>query len=142
MIYVGLLRSERIRDYEFWAVLWQGPPPPNDFELIGAYNLMTDLRVIIFKAESTASIRFLDRFNFVGNFECHPALDQTEGYVRAFARDAEKLGEFMRGRGVRAEVVKSEVAFRAGAVKQPSIPAAIQYGRAHAERLGSRKAFS
>jgi hypothetical protein len=140
MTYVGILRSERIRDYEFWAVLWQGPPPPNDFVLIGAYNLMTDLRVIIFEAESTATIRFLDRFNFVGHFECHPALDQTEGYAHAFARDAEKLGEFMRGRGVSEEVVKSEVAFRAGAVKQPSLHAAIQYGRDHAERLGSRKA--
>lgn len=139
MIYVGLLRSERVRDYEFWAVLWQGPPPPNDFALIAAYNLMTDLRVIIFKAESTASIRFLDRFNFVGHFECHPALDQTNGYAHAFARDAEKLGEFMRDRGVGEEVVKSEVAFRAGAVKQPSIHAAIQYGRAYADRLGSRK---
>jgi len=137
MIYVGLLRSERVRDYEFWAVPRQEPPQPKDFVLFGAYNLMADLRVIIFKAESTATIRFPDRLNFVGHFECHPALDQTEGYAQAFARDAEKLGEFMRGCGVSEEVLKSEVAFRAGAVKQPSLHAAIQYGRDHAARLGS-----
>jgi len=138
MIYVGLLRSERVRDYELWAVLWQGPPPPKDFEVIGAYNLMTDLRVIVFKAESTASIRFLDRLNFIGKFECHPALDQTEGYVHAFARDPAKLGEFLRARGFPEGAIKSEVEFRAGAIKQLSIHAALEYGRAHAEKLSRR----
>lgn len=136
MLYVGLFRNERIRDYEFWATLWQGPPPPKDFELIAAYNLMTDLRVIVFKAESTASIRFLDRFNFIGHFECHPALDQTEGYVHAFARDTKKFTAFLRARGASEDVVKREVGFRTAASKQPTLMDAIRFGRDFTEGRG------
>ncbi|MGO9452440.1 MAG: hypothetical protein ACLQDV_15580 [Candidatus Binataceae bacterium] len=135
MLFVGLLRSERVRDYEFWAVLWQGAKPPKDFKLIAAYNLMTDLRVIVFEAESTESIRHLDRLNFIGHFECHPALDQTDGYRMVFARDTEGLGDFLRHHGLSEDVVKSEVAFRADSIKQPSIHAAIQFGRTYAERM-------
>jgi hypothetical protein len=134
MLFVGLFRNERIRDYEFWAVLWQGPPPPKDFELIAAYNLMTDLRVIVFRAESTASIRFLDRLNLVGSFECHPALDQTEGYAHALGRDTKKFTAFLRARGATDAVIKREVGFRAAAAKQPTLMDAIRFGRAHSAR--------
>jgi hypothetical protein len=137
MLFVGLFRNERIRDYEFWAALWQGPPPPKDFELIGAYNLMTDLRVLVFKAESTASIRFLDRLNFVGEFECHPALDQTEGDAHALARDTGKFTAFLRARGASEAVIKREVGFRAAASRQPTLMDAIRFGREHA--AGRRK---
>jgi hypothetical protein len=95
--------------------------------------LMTDLRVIVFRAESTASIRFLDRLNLVGRFECHPALDQTEGYAHALGRDTEKFTAFLRARGAPEAVIKREVGFRAAAAKQPTLMDAIHFGRAHSE---------
>lgn len=74
MLFVGLFRTDRARDYEFWSVLWQGQGPPADFELVAAYNLLTDLRVFVFKAESIGSIRWLDRLNMVGSSSrtCEP----------------------------------------------------------------------
>jgi hypothetical protein len=125
MLFVGLFHIDRAKDLEFWAVLWQGQGPPPDFELVAAYNLMTDLRVIVFRAETVQAIRFLDRLNMVGRFSCHPALDQTDGYRAAFARDADGLGEFVRGRGAREEAAQAGVEFRRQAMEQPNLWAAV-----------------
>src|SRR5258708_7690177 len=107
-----MLEMERAQDERFWAALWQGVSPPADFKLVAAYNLMTRLRVIVFEAESTASIRFLDRFNLVGKFTCHPSLDQTEGYAAAFARDLGAFEGFLRRRGASGGAVGRAVAPR------------------------------
>jgi hypothetical protein len=129
MLFVGLLRSERLRDREFWAVLWQGEGPPPDFELIAAYNLLTDLRVLVFTAESIGSIRWLDRLNMVGSFECHPALDQTDGYQSVMARDLEHFERFFRGRGAGDRAVEREVRFRRESMETPTLWHALQLGK-------------
>lgn len=136
MLFVGLYRGNRARDREFWAVLWQGNGPPPDFELVAAYNLMTDLRVLIFRADSIQSIRFLDRLNFVGSFECHPALDQTDGYAALFARDLEHFERFMRGRGASDQATAREVGFRRQATESASAWHALALGRAWQELPG------
>ena len=118
---------ERARDEEFWAALWQGQGPPDDFELIAAYNLMTNLRVIVFNAEKTASIRWLDmRFNMVGKFTCHPALDQTVGYHAAFARDVDGVAEFLRKRRTPEPVIQALVDNRRRSIESPSLLEAVK----------------
>jgi len=129
VLYVGLFRVERVKDLDFWAVFWQGGGPPNDFELVAAYNLLTDLRVIVFKAETIQSIRWLDRFNLVGKLECFPALDQTEGYQSVFNRNLEQFAAFVRGRGAREEAVASAVHFRETAMHAPNAWAALDWAR-------------
>ncbi|HZU72258.1 MAG TPA: hypothetical protein VE990_05750 [Acidimicrobiales bacterium] len=126
MVFVGLLYMERAHDGRFWSVLWQGAPPPTDFKLIAAYNLMTDLRVIVFEAESTATIRFLDRFNLVGRWSCHPCLDQTEGYRAAFARDLDAFEAFLRRRGASDAVIRRSVEHRRRAIEAESLEAALR----------------
>lgn len=137
MRYVGLFRCDRQRDLEFWAVLWQGKGPPPDFQLVAAYNLMTDLRLIVFDAESVQAVRFLDRLNLVGSFECHPALDQTEGYRAAFARDADGLGEFLRQRGLSPAVAEAERRFRADAARAPNPWAALALAERRRQELAA-----
>src|SRR5579859_543046 len=111
MLYVGLFRVDRAKDLEFWAVLWQGQPPPADFDLVAAYNLLTNLRVIVFRAESLATIRWLDRLNLVGHFEAHPTLDQTLGYQAAFARDLAAFETFLSARNTPRAAVEEMVDF-------------------------------
>jgi hypothetical protein len=133
MLFVGLLRSERARDREFWAVLWQGGGPPPDFELLGAYNLLTDLRVLLFRAETIQSIRWLDRLNMVGSFECHPALDQTDGYRAVVARDLDHFERFFRGRGAGDRATEREVRFRREAHETATLWDALRLGKAWQE---------
>jgi hypothetical protein len=134
MLFVGLFRSDRARDLEFWSVFWQGPKPPDDMELVAAYNLMTDLRVIVFKAETIESIRWWDRLNLVGSFECHPALDQTEGYHSVVERDLERFAGFMRERGSPEAAIKRQVEFREHSYRAPSAIAALEVARQFRER--------
>src|SRR5947209_14492038 len=124
MLYVGLFRTERARDLEFWSVFWQGAKPPADFELVAAYNLLSDLRVIVFKAETIAAVRWLDRLNLVGKIECFPALDQTEGYHSVVNRDVEQFAEFIRARGASEAAIARQVTFRRTAMEQPDLWAA------------------
>jgi hypothetical protein len=128
MLYVGQFRTDRTRDLEFWAVLWQGRHVPADLKLVAAYNLLSDLRIIVFEAESIASIRWLDRLNFVGHFECQPALDQTEGYHAAFGRDVTRFEHFMRERRSPEAVIERESSFRARSIEAPNIWAALALG--------------
>ncbi|HLZ70741.1 MAG TPA: hypothetical protein VKV26_12640 [Dehalococcoidia bacterium] len=134
MLYVGLFRVDRAKDLEFWAVLWQGQPPPADFDLVAAYNLLTDLRVIVFRAESLATLRWLDRLNLVGHFEAHPTLDQTEGYRAAFARDLAQFDGFLSARNAPRPAIDGAVDFRRRAMAAPSLWAALRLGRAELER--------
>lgn len=126
MLFVGLLRLDRERDEEFWAALWQGAPPPADFRFVAAYNLMTDLRVIVFEADSIETIRFFDRFNFVGEMVCHPALDQSEGYAAAFTRDIAGFEQFLRERHMPEPVVTALSANRRAAMEAPTLKKALR----------------
>lgn len=128
MLYVGQFKMDRTRDLEFWAVLWQGRQVPADLRLIGAYNLLSDLRIIVFEAESIAALRWLDRLNFAGHFECQPALDQTDGYRAAIGRDIAGFERFLRERHTPEAIIERESSFRARAIDTPNIWAALLLG--------------
>lgn len=128
LLYVGQFKVDRTKDLEFWAVLWQGRQVPPDLRLIAAYNLLSDLRIIVFEAESIAAIRWLDRLNFVGHFECQPALDQTEGYQAAFGRDVARFEEFLRQRRSPEATIARESSFRARSIEAPNVWAALLLG--------------
>ena len=140
MLFVGQFRVDRSQDLEFWAVLWQGHDVPRDLKLIAAYNLLSDLRIIVFEADSIASVRWLDRLNFVGHFECQPALDQTDGYQAALSRDTERLEGFLRNRKVSEAIIARESSFRARAIESPNIWTALALGREQRSLLESEAA--
>ena len=98
MLYVSILTSDRSRDPELWATIWQGSAPPS-INLIGAYNLGNDKRVFIWEAEDLADIQFMDRFNEVGVLETHPAFDRTAGWRNAFYKNIEEFSERLLNRG-------------------------------------------
>ncbi len=135
MLFVGLFRVDRAKDLDFWAVLWQGQGPPADFKLVTAYNLLTDLRVFVFEAESIASIRWLDKLNMVGSFECHPALDQSEGYLAVVHRDLDEFARFQRGRGASEQSIAAQVAFRRAAMESPGIFDALRVAQARRDGI-------
>lgn len=138
MLFVGLFRMDRSHELDFWAVFWQGRKPPADFELVAAYNLMSDTRVIVFKAETIAAVRWLDKLNHVGTLECFPALDQTAGYQAVANRDLEAFAGFLRERGAGDEAIRTQVEFRETAMNAPSVWAALDWSHAwqHRERTG------
>ena len=72
MFFVSILTSDRERDPELWATIWNGEGPPS-LKLIGAYNLASNQRVFIWEGESVADLQFMDRFNEVGVLETWPA---------------------------------------------------------------------
>ena len=86
MLFVSILTSNRSKDPELWATIWQGNAPPS-INLIGAYNLGNDKRVFIWEGEAQADIQFMDRFNEVGVLETYTAFDRTRGWRAAFAKD-------------------------------------------------------
>ena len=86
MLFVSILTSDRTRDPELWATIWQGSSPPS-INLIGAYNLGNDKRVYIWEGESVRDAQFMDRFNEIGVLETFPAFDRTAGWRAAFAKD-------------------------------------------------------
>ena len=88
MLFVSVFTSDRARDPELWATIWQGEPPPS-INLIGAYNLGSDKRVFIWEGQSTEDLQFIDRFNEVGVMDTSPAFDRTFGWQMAFAKDIE-----------------------------------------------------
>jgi len=101
MLYVSILTSDRARDPELWATIWQGGSPPS-IKVIGAYNLANDKRVFIWEGESVADLQFMDRFNYVGVLETYPAFDRTEGWTQCFAKDLETFGDRMLERAGRS----------------------------------------
>ena len=46
MWFASILSSDRARDPELWATIWQGDPRPS-IDLIGACNLANNGRVVI-----------------------------------------------------------------------------------------------
>ena len=101
MLFVSIFTSDRTRDPELWATIWQGNPPPS-INLIGAYNLGNDKRIYIWEGESVADTQFMDRFNEIGLLETYPAFDRSGGWRLAFAKDIDTFRARMEAR------VKSE----------------------------------
>ena len=124
MLYVSILTSDRTRDPELWATIWQGDPPPS-INLIGAYNLGNDKRVYIWEGETLADIQFMDRFNEVGVLETHPVFDRTEGWRAAFAKDIDGFRARLEGAGTTAAAsVESAVDLRSRGMNAPNRNAA------------------
>ena len=135
MLYLAFLEMDRSKDLEFFAVFWQGSKPPPDFKLHAAYNLLTDLRVIVFEAESIASLRWLDKLNNVGKIKYFPAQDQTDGYHSVINRDLDHFARFSQTRRASEENITRQVDYRRRAMEAPSIWAALQVAAEERERL-------
>jgi len=88
VLYVSIFTSDRERDPELWAVIWNAKAPPT-LKLHGAYNLGDNRRVFIWEGETAADLQYMDRFNHVGRLETTPAFDRTGGWRCAFAQDLE-----------------------------------------------------
>ena len=124
MLFVSILTSDRARDPELWATIWQGDPPPS-INLIGAYNLGNDKRVFIWEGESVADTQFMDRFNEVGVLETYPAFDRTRGWRAAFAKDIDTFrNNLMAGRPSAGHSVESTVDLRSRGMNAPNRHAA------------------
>ena len=133
MLYVSILTSDRARDPELWATIWQGEAPPS-INLIGAYNLGNDKRVFIWESEALADIQFMDRFNEVGVLETSPAFDRTEGWRAAFAKDIETFRNLRPGRDQRDAAVD----LRSRGMNAPNRHAARAEARAWTEEQESK----
>ena len=95
MLYVSIFTSERERDPELWAVIWNQKAPPT-LKLLGAYNLGDNRRVFIWEGESAADLRYMDRFNEIGVLQTSPAFDRTEGWRCAFGQDLDRFAAIVR----------------------------------------------
>ena len=124
MLYVSILTSDRTKDPELWATIWQGSPPQS-INLIGAYNLGNDKRVFVWEGEAIADIQFMDRFNEVGVLETYTAFDRTEGWRAAFAKDIDGFRERLeRGSSTAAGSVESAIDLRTRGMNAPNRHAA------------------
>ena len=129
MLYLSILTSDRTRDPELWATIWQGNPPPS-VNLIGAYNLGNDKRVFIWEGETVADIQFMDRFNEVGVLETYPAFDRSFGWRCAFAKDIEGFRENLEtGRPGASSSIESAIDLRTRGMNAPNRPAARRAAR-------------
>jgi hypothetical protein len=124
MLFVSILRSERSRDPELWATIWQGSAPPS-IKLIAAYNLSNEKRIFVWEAESQADLQFMDRFNEVGVLETTPAFDRTIGWTLSFQRDLEGFRKYLTGR----PRVEPNVDLRRRAMQAPNRIAARRAAR-------------
>jgi hypothetical protein len=97
MLFVSIFTSDRARDPELWATIWQGAPPPS-ISLIGAYNLGNDRRIFIWEGQSAIDLQFMDRFNEVGVLQTFPAFDRTAGWRFAFTKDLNGFRQYLSGR--------------------------------------------
>ena len=124
MLYVSILTSDRTRDPELWATIWQGSSPPS-INLIGAYNLGNDKRVFIWEGKAIADIQFMDRFNEVGVLETHPVFDRTEGWRAAFAKDIDSFRARLEGASTTAaSSIESAIDLRSRGMNAPNRNAA------------------
>lgn len=126
MLFVGDLRIDRSRDPEYWACLWQGANKPSDINVLGAFRLLTDQRIIAFEAQSIEAVQFFDRFNLVARWSVHPSLDQTRGYAAALNNDVEDLGAMLRERGLPRSFVDTVKRDRQRMIDAPTVNAAMQ----------------
>ena len=73
MLYVSRFVSDRARDPELWATIWQAEVPAT-LKLIGAYNLGGDERVFIWEGETTADLQVMDSVNPIGRTKTRSGL--------------------------------------------------------------------
>jgi hypothetical protein len=133
MLYVSMFTSERERDPELWAVIWNAKAPAT-LTLHGAYNLSDNRRMFVWEGETVEDLQYMDRFNAIGRLETTPAFDRTAGWRCAFAQDLESFRALVtsrEGAGARPENQRSERAIdlRRRGVEARSIEAAKRAAR-------------
>ena len=133
MLYVSIFTSDRERDPELWAVIWNGKAPPT-LKLHGAYNLADDRRVFIWEGETVADLQYMDRFNHIGRLETAPAFDRTAGWRCAFTQDLDGFAALVSRRAEaegRGDDQRSERALdlRRRGIEPPNIHAAKRAAR-------------
>ncbi|MGE0599848.1 MAG: hypothetical protein AB7J35_10745 [Dehalococcoidia bacterium] len=99
MLHVSILTSDRSRDPELWATVWQGKAPPT-LKILAVYNLASHKRLFVWEGEGRRDIQYIDRLNQVGVLETYVAFDQTGGWQHAFAGDLEAMREWFGERGM------------------------------------------
>lgn len=133
MLFVSLFTSDRERDPELWAVIWNGKAPPT-LKLHGAYNLSDNRRIFVWEGETAADLRYMDRFNQVGRIETTPAFDRTAGWACAFRQDLEGFRALTGGgteAAARPQNQRGEraIELRRRGIEAPTIEAAKQAAR-------------
>jgi hypothetical protein len=128
MLYVSLFTSDRERDPELWAVIWNGKAPPT-LKLHGAYNLADNRRVFVWEGETVADLQFMDRFNHIGKLETSPAFDRTGGWQHAFAQDLDGFRENLLRRGAPEAAADRAIDLRRRGVQARGIEAAKRAAR-------------
>ncbi len=128
MLYVSIFTSDRERDPELWAVIWNAKAPPT-LTLHGAYNLADNRRVFIWEGETVADLQYMDRFNHIGRLETAPAFDRTGGWRCAFAQDLDSFGTNLAGRGASPAAVERALDLRRRGVQARGIEAAKRTAR-------------
>jgi len=129
MLFVSILTSDRSRDPELWATIWQGEAPPS-IKIIGAYNLADNKRVFIWEGESSADLQFMDRFNHIGVLETCPAFDRTTGWQLAFAKDLDAFEkQLLEGAGGNRAQVERAIDLRRRGMNAPNRYAACVEAR-------------
>lgn len=98
MLHVSILTSDRSRDPELWATVWQGKAPPT-LKILAVYNLASHKRIFVWDGEGRADIQYIDRLNEVGVLETFTAFDQTGGWQCAFAGDLDGMRAWFAERG-------------------------------------------
>ncbi len=133
MLFVSILTSDRERDAELWAVIWQGGCPPG-LRLHQAYNLAGNKRVFVWEGQSAAELQFMDRFNNVGVLETFPAFDRTTGWRCAFTGDLDSFRANMERQGAPPARIEAALDLRGRGHHAPTLQAAMREGREWAER--------
>lgn len=137
MLYVSIFTSDRERDPELWAAIWNAKAPPT-LTLHGAYNLSDNRRVFVWEGESAADLQYMDRFNHVGRLETSPAFDRTGGWRCAFGQDLDTFRANLAARGTPPAAVDRAIDLRRRGVEAANIEAAKRAGRAWQQEQAER----
>ena len=129
MLYVSIFTSDRERDPELWAVIWNAKAPPT-LKLHGAYNLADSRRVFIWEGETVADLQYMDRFNTVGRIETAPAFDRTGGWQCAFNQDLDAFRSALRARGTPPPAIEHALDLRQRGVEARGTESAKRAARA------------
>ncbi len=128
MLFISILTSDRERDPELWAVIWQGAAPPT-LKLHQAFNLAGNKRVFIWEGEGAADLQFMDRFNYVGLLETFPAFNRSLGWQHAFAGDLDAFRQNMVRNGARPDRIEAALDLRSRGHHAPNLEAAMREAR-------------
>jgi len=128
VLYVTILRSDRSRDPELWATIWQGKAP-DTLKIRAVYNLLTDTRVFVWEGETLADARYMDRLNQVGETTTSIAMDQTGGWQQAFAGNLDGMREWFESRGRTGADVDAALDLRRRGHEAPNVEAARRAAR-------------